>query len=498
MYYLKQFSLFIGIKVYSMSNKQVFGVLLSLFMALNTFADDKFKVGDLYYSITSEENKTVKVEAERTGVNNYANLTDCIIPSTIQYNNTTYSVTEIAFNAFNNAANLTSVTIPASVEYVGENESAYTPNESNVFYNALKLNAIVVDPDNKDYTSIDGVLLTKDKKMLISYPTTKSETKYVIPDGVEKIGTYAFNACSFSEIVLPSSLTKLCMAAFYNCSKITTIVCYATTPPAETYGWTFAYTAQELLYVPEEAVETYKSNSLWGDFKDILPIPSSIVILDESNDETPTQLQTLEGQTVDAQLNRSFVADGAWYTLCLPFALTADEVAESFGQCELMKLDHSQKQGEDVLYIHFNTATTVEVGTPYLFRPANTINSPVFKGVTIEANVSTELAPADGLVSMTGTYSPMQVPEGKWYLGPNNTLYQPQGTVNTKGFRAYFTLAKSLGNKVRARVVMNEHITTDFDLVTNDTATVQKIIETGQVYIIRNGVRYNLQGQVIE
>ena len=170
-----------------MSNKQVFGVLLSLFMALNTFADDKFKVGDLYYSITSEENKTVKVEAERTGVNNYANLTDCIIPSTIQYNNTTYSVTEIAFNAFNNAANLTSVTIPASVEYVGENESAYTPNESNVFYNALKLNAIVVDPDNKDYTSIDGVLLTKDKKMLISYPTTKSETKYVIPDGVEKI-----------------------------------------------------------------------------------------------------------------------------------------------------------------------------------------------------------------------------------------------------------------------------------------------------------------------
>lgn len=205
----------------------------------------------------------------------------------------------------------------------------------------------------------------------------------------------------------------------------------------------------------------------------------------------------MDGSSVDAQLNRSLVADGAWYTLCLPFSLDADGIAESFGQCELMKLDHSQKQGEDVLYIHFNTATTIEAGVPYLFRPAEIVNSPVFKGVTIDANASTDLAPADGLVSMTGTYSPMQVPDGKWYLGPDNTLYQPQSTVNTKGFRAYFTLASSLGSKVRARVVMNGQISTDFDLITADTATARKVIEDGQVYIVRNGVKYNLQGQKI-
>lgn len=479
-----------------MSNKQVFCVLLSLFMALNTFAADKFKVGDLYYSITSEENKTVKVEAQTGGNDNYASLTNCDIPSAISYAGKNYAVTGIAFNAFNNTANLTTIKIPASVKNI-EIVGTEFP-EWNVFYNALKLCDIIVDEQNEHYTSIDGVLLTKDKKMLISYPTQKDGTKYRIPDGVEKIGTYAFNACSFSEIVLPSSLTTLCMAAFYNCSKITTIVCYATTPPKETYGWTFAYTAQELLYVPAEAVETYKKSSLWGNFKDILAIPSDIVILDESSEDTPTQLSTLDRQTVDAQLNRSFVADGAWYTLCLPFSLTEDKIAESFGQCELMKLDHSQKQGEDVLYIHFNTATTIEAGVPYLFRPANTINSPIFKGVTIDVNASIELAPADGLVSMTGTYSPMVVPDGKWYLGPNNTLYQPQGEVRSKGFRAYFTLAESLGNKVRARVVMNEHITTDFDLITADTAAAQKIIENGQVYIIRNGVKYNLQGQTIE
>lgn len=271
-----------------MSNKQVFCVLLSLFMALNTFAAaDKFQVGDLYYSITSSENKTVKVEAETTGVTNYTNLTKCVIPSTIQYNSIDYSVTEIAHDAFNNAANLTSVTIPASVKYVGENESAYTPNESNTFYNCLKLSDITVDAGNEYYASIDGVLFTKDMKMLISYPTTKNEAKYKIPDGVEKIGTFAFNACTFSEIVLPKTLQKLCYIAFYNCSKVTTVVCYAENPPTETFGWPFINTAQELLYVPESAVQTYKSNKLWGNFKDILAIPTtSVVLLDESNNET--------------------------------------------------------------------------------------------------------------------------------------------------------------------------------------------------------------------
>lgn len=477
-----------------MSYKQVLCVLLSLSTALNTFAADKFEMGGLYYSIISETDKTVKVEAESV-TNNYNKLVECTIPGEITYNGVTYSVTGIAYDAFNNVANLSSVTIPATILNIDTISLSHF--EANAFYNSLKLKSINVDANNPNYMSMDGVLFTKDKKMLISYPTTKDETRYVVPDGVVKIGTYAFNACSFSEIVLPSSLTTLCFASFHNCSKVTTIVCHATTPPAETYDWTFAYTAQELLYVPKDAVQAYKDSELWGKFKDILPIPNSIVVLDESSDDTHTQLSSLDGKNVDAQLNRSFVADGAWYTLCLPFALTADEVAESFGQCELMKLDHSQKQSEDLLYIHFNTATAVEAGTPYLFRPASTINSPVFKGVTINMQAATVLAPADGLVSMTGTYSPMQVADGKWYLGPNNTLYQPQGTVKTKGFRAYFTLASSLGNKVRARVVMNGQISTDFDLITTDSATARKVIEDGQVYIVRNGVKYNLQGQKI-
>lgn len=153
-----------------MSYKQVLCVLLSLSAALNTFAADKFNVGDLYYSIISETDKTVKVEAESV-INNYNKLTECTIPGEITHNGAIYSVTGIACDAFNNVANLISVTIPATIldiETISSNSF-----EANAFYNSLKLKSI----NNPNYMSMDGVLFTKDKKVLISYPTTKDETR---------------------------------------------------------------------------------------------------------------------------------------------------------------------------------------------------------------------------------------------------------------------------------------------------------------------------------
>lgn len=479
--------------------KKFLCILFSLFTVLNTFAADKFQVGDLYYTVISESE--VQVVAQDI-TNNYPGLTNCTIPESITYQNITYKVTEIAFNAFNNAANLTSVTIPASVEYVGENESAYIPNESNAFYNTLKLNRIEVEEGSSNYISIDGVLFTKDKKMLISYPTAKEGTKYTIPEGVEKIGTYAFNGCSFSEIVFPGTLQILCFAAFHDCSKVTTVVCYATTPPVGTYDYTFSNTAQELLYVPEGAIQVYRESALWRNFKAILGIPSSVVILDESNDNTLSQLQKLGGQTIDVQLNRQFDADGAWYTLCLPFSLTEQQVAESLGKgCALMKLDYAQQRSSEDLYVHFASATTLEAGTPYLFKPANALTPPIFKSVVIGYQTDKEntIATPDKFVSMTGIYAPTQVPADKWYLGPDNTLYQSQGKVTSKGFRAYFSLSTSLPSKIRARVVMNNELPTDIDDIQVDTDVLpQKVLENGQVYILRGGHKYNLQGQVVE
>lgn len=257
----------------------------------------------------------------------------------------------------------------------------------------------------------------------------------------------------------------------------------------------FSATGTQNVFVQKSSIAAYKAAEQWKDHN----IQNGTISLDENSSETATQLSTLQGEYVYAELNRSFVADGAWYTLCLPFALTEEEVEEAFGECELMKLNYSQKQSDDLLYVHFSSVKTIEAGTPYLFRPAENVDNPVFKGVTIDAQASTEVAPTDGLVKMTGIYSPTEVPADKWYLGPNNTLYQPQGTVRSKGFRAYFELAQSLdAQKIRARVVMNGQVSTDMDLVPADSdTTVQKIVENGHIYILRNGERYDVTGMRI-
>lgn len=476
--------------------KKVFGVVVSLLLTLNAMA--AFEVNGLYYSVISEDEKTVKVEPSNgTGYDgNYSTLTNCTIPETISYNGNDYKVTTIAYNAFNNVQNLTSVSVPKSVTKI-ENVGTYFP-EWNAFYNSLKISSITVDAGNPNYTSVDGVLFDKEKTTLINYPTAKADITYTIPDGVTTICTYAFNSCSLTDIVLPSSFTTLGYIAFYNCTELRSITCYATNPPKETIGWAFVNINQETLYVPTEAIDTYKNDELWKAFTNILPIPSDLLKLDETDENTGATLQTEDGKTVDAELIRSFVADGAWYTLCLPFALTEEAVEEAFGKCELMKLNYSQKQSDDLLYVNFSSVKTIDAGTPYLFRPAENVDNPVFKGVTIDAQASIEVAPTDGLVKMTGIYSPTEVPTGKWYMGPNNTLYQPQNTVRSKGFRAYFELAPSLGTQIRARIVMNGQVYADIDMVPADSDTaVQKIVENGHIYILRNGERYDVTGMRI-
>lgn len=477
--------------------KQLSLFLLSLCVTLNAMA--AFEVGGLYYSVISEDEKTVKVEPSEVSINNYATLTNCTIPETIEYNGSPYTVTTIAYNAFNNVQNLTSVSIPATIKSMEENRGYM--GEANAFYNTPQLKAIYVASDNKNYSSKDDVLFNGDT-LLIAYPTAKTNATYTIPKGITKVGTFAFNSCSFTDVVLPSSFTTLGYFAFYNCSKLRSITCYAIEPPKEVWkDWTFANTNQETLYVPAEAVETYQNDALWKAFTHILPIPSNLLKLDETDENTGATLQDKDGKTVDAELIRSFDADGAWYTLCLPFALKEEDVEEAFGEeCELMKLNYSQKQSDDLLYVHFSSVKTIDAGTPYLFRPAKTVDNPIFKGITIDAKASMEVAPTDGLVKMTGIYSPTEVPADKWYLGPNNTLYQPQGTVRSKGFRAYFELAPSLdAQKIRARVLMNGQVSTDMDLVPADSdTTVQKIVENGHIYILRGGERYDITGRRIE
>ena len=66
-----------------------------------------------------------------------------------------------------------------------------------------KLEAIIVDPKNKNLKSVDGMLFSKDGTNLLKYPAKKAGKEYSIPDNVESICYGAFSGCQLEIVYYP-------------------------------------------------------------------------------------------------------------------------------------------------------------------------------------------------------------------------------------------------------------------------------------------------------
>jgi len=68
----------------------------------------------------------------------------------------------------------------------------------------------VVDPENPYFSEIGGILASKDKTVLVWYPTLREDKSFKIPDGVTEIAAFAFSrAHNLEEIVIPPTVTRL-------------------------------------------------------------------------------------------------------------------------------------------------------------------------------------------------------------------------------------------------------------------------------------------------
>lgn len=121
------------------------------------------------------------------------------------------SVIKILDHAFSNCTSLESITIGRGVESLGDEWIA----------SCRRLENITVSPENKTYSSVDGVLFNKDKSELSAYPIGNKRSSYTIPDGVEKIGKKAFYGCRYIEsLTIPVSVAEIEASALGNCYDI--------------------------------------------------------------------------------------------------------------------------------------------------------------------------------------------------------------------------------------------------------------------------------------
>ncbi len=126
-----------------------------------------------------------------------------------------------------NNSYLTSITIGPEISYIGKW----------VFNNCQNLREFKVDPANKWFKAVDGVLYTIDGKELVAYPEARGYddkgneksgentwvpySTYEIPDGVAKIWYYAFyKVDTLASVAFPPTLKEIGEMAFWTCNSL--------------------------------------------------------------------------------------------------------------------------------------------------------------------------------------------------------------------------------------------------------------------------------------
>ena len=216
-------------------------LILLIFSASHVLAD-KFvcTVGGISYSVNTT-NKTASVVSNYYG----AYSGNIIIPETIIYDNTTYSVTSIGEDAFYGCSGLTSAIIGNSVKSIGEGAFRYCSG----------LTSVTI-PNSVTFIGEDA------------FSDCSGLTSVTIPNAVISIGYGAFSDCSgLTSVTIGNSVTSIGEIAFYGCSGLTKLVSLAIEPPVCGYQVFEGVDKTACrLFVPEESVNKYKTADQWEEF----------------------------------------------------------------------------------------------------------------------------------------------------------------------------------------------------------------------------------------
>ena len=182
---------------YSKFYRAIIAVVMMLIGWLPSLANE-FEVNGIIYNTTSD--KTVKVAFV-----NSSYIGDVVIPSSIVYKGTTYSVTCIGAAAFYECTSLTSIEIPNSVTKILDEAFHKCSSLTSVTWNVVRCN----DFEPYAYAPFYGC---------------SNITSFTFGEGVEYIPAYlCYGLKSLTKVEIPNSVTSIGVGAFANCSGLTNI-----------------------------------------------------------------------------------------------------------------------------------------------------------------------------------------------------------------------------------------------------------------------------------
>ena len=192
------------------------------------------------------------------------------------------------------------------------------------------------------------------------------------------------------------------------------------------------------------------------------------LVLDENQTDIP-DLSDFIGKEVNVKVKRS-ITGGNWSTICLPFAMTEDQIEDAFGEGTHVYeftgciVDYNKQDDSkiDIIHVKFGSTTEMAANHPYLIKTANTItyadgfnvNGVNFEGFD-EAAARLDLDETVVIIkgkkyyyynSFIGQYTATTTlgeesdnGSGVLFIA-NNMFYRATGSSTMKAFRGYFDL----------------------------------------------------------
>ena len=249
-----------------------------LLLCTSAVLADGVKIGDLYYNL-NEADLTAEVTYQYKGLINYSELpkADLEVPESVIYDQHTYTVTAIGYQAFVYCSVITTVTLPSSIREIGANafmqctklRKISIPNTvraigTMAFYNCTRLTAFTV-PDS--VRQVRGS----------TFEGCTSLVHISLPDSMTALFDGALKNCSaLRQIILPAGLTAIGKDVFNGNTALQAIYCQVDSPLVVTNNFTGVDTLTCKLYVPEGSIDAYRQAKVWRDFRYILPLPDEL------------------------------------------------------------------------------------------------------------------------------------------------------------------------------------------------------------------------------